>query len=321
MKVYQYTDQLPYFKNAVVTIGTFDGVHQGHRQIINHLKEVAAEASGETVIVTFHPHPRSVLQNKEIQLINTIDERVGLLDKAGIDHLVIVPFTDVFSQLTAEQYVEHFLIEHFHPHTIVIGYDHRFGHGRQGDYRMLEAYAAKGVFHLHEIPEHIINNNAVSSTRIRKAILQGHIEEANRLLGYPFFFSGKVVHGKKLGRDLGYPTANLELAQSGKIIPANGIYAVTASIGNISTQYKGMMSIGIRPTIGGTARTIEVNLFDFDGDLYDLHLRVNVHAYLRPEEKFQDLPSLTAQIDRDKIDALNALSSIAIKLFNYIIIL
>jgi len=312
MKVYQYTDQLPFFKNAVVTIGTFDGVHQGHRQIINHLKEVAAEASGDTVIVTFHPHPRSVLQNKEIHLINTIDERVGLLDAAGIDHLVIVPFTDAFSQLTAEQYVEHFLIEHFHPHTIVIGYDHRFGHGRQGDYHMLEAYAAKGVFHLHEIPEHLINNNTVSSTRIRKSILQGHIEEANRLLGYPFFFSGKVVHGKKLGRDLGYPTANIELAQSAKIVPANGIYAVTASIGNISTQYKGMMSIGIRPTIGGTARTIEVNLFDFDGDLYDLQLRVKVHAYLRPEEKFNDLPSLTAQIDKDKIAALNALSSVAI---------
>jgi riboflavin kinase / FMN adenylyltransferase len=309
MKVYQYTDQLPYFKNAVITIGTFDGVHQGHRQIIHHLKEVANEVSGETVIITFHPHPRSVLRHHEVQLINTIDERIGLLDAAGIDNLVIVPFTDAFSQLTAEQYVEHFLVEHFHPHTIIIGYDHRFGHGRKGDYRMLEAYAEKGFFHLREIPEHLINNNTVSSTRIRKSILHGEIDEANRLLGYPFFFSGTVVHGKKLGRTLGYPTANIHLSQTGKLVPSNGIYAVTATVGNIrSVVYKGMMSIGIRPTIGGTERTIEVNLFNFDQDIYDQQLRINVHSYLRAEEKFQDLSLLTAQIDKDKEAALEVLS-------------
>jgi riboflavin kinase/FMN adenylyltransferase len=309
MKVYQYTDQLPYFKNAVITIGTFDGVHQGHRLIIHNLKEVAAEAAGETVIITFHPHPRSVLRHHEVQLINTIDERIELLDAAGIDNLVIVPFTDAFSHLTAEQYVEHFLVEHFHPHTIIIGYDHRFGHGRKGDYRMLEAYAAKGFFHLREIPEHLINNNTVSSTRIRKSILHGEIEEANRLLGYPFFFSGTVVHGKKLGRTLGYPTANIHLSQTAKLVPSNGIYAVTATIGNInSLVYKGMMSIGVRPTIGGTERTIEVNLFDFDKDIYDQQLRINVHSYLRAEEKFDNLPALTAQIDRDKEAALDVLS-------------
>lgn len=308
MKVYQYTDQLPYFKNAVITIGTFDGVHQGHRQIIHHLKEVAAEVSGETVIITFHPHPRSVLRHHDVQLINTIDERIGLLDAAGIDNLVIVPFTDDFSQLTAEQYVEHFLVEHFHPYTIIIGFDHRFGHGRKGDYRMLENYAAQGLFQLREIPEHLINNNTVSSTRIRKSILHGEIEEANKLLGYPFFFTGTVVHGNKLGRTLGYPTANIELSQTSKLVPSNGIYAVTATIGNISSIiYKGMMSIGVRPTIGGTERTIEVNLFDFDRDIYDQQLRTYVHAYLRPEQKFNDLQSLTAQIDNDKIAALDAL--------------
>ncbi|HSB92618.1 MAG TPA: bifunctional riboflavin kinase/FAD synthetase [Flavitalea sp.] len=308
MKVYQYTDQLPYFKNAVITIGTFDGVHQGHRQIIHHLREVASEVSGETVIITFHPHPRSILQHQDVQLINTMEERIRLLDAAGIDNLVIVPFTDAFSQLTAEQYVEHFLVEHFHPHTIIIGYDHRFGHGRKGDYRMLEAYAASGLFQLREIPEHLINNNAVSSTRIRKSILHGQIEEANRLLGYPFFFSGTVVHGKKLGRRLGYPTANIYLSQTAKLVPSNGIYAVTASIDNTdSVLHKGMMSIGIRPTIGGTERTIEVNLFDFDKDIYDLQVEINVHAYLRAEEKFDDLALLTEQIGRDKVAALDVL--------------
>jgi len=309
MKVHQYTDQLPYFKNAVVTIGTFDGVHQGHKQIIQRLQEVAHNASGETVIITFHPHPRSVLRSHDIQLINTIEERIVLLDRAGIDHLVIVPFTDAFSQLTAEQYVEHFLIEHFHPHTIIIGYDHRFGHGRKGDYRMLEDYAAKGLFNLLEIPEHLIDNNTVSSTRIRQSIINGDIDAANQLLGYPFFFTGTVVHGNKLGRTLGYPTANIVVSQPEKLVPSNGIYAVTAFLNNDpGTSFKGMMSIGIRPTIGESARTIEVNLFDFDSDIYDQQICVQVHGFLRAEEKFPDLISLTRQIDQDKLDALSVLS-------------
>lgn len=309
MQVHAYTKQLPLFKNAVVTIGTFDGVHQGHREIIRHLTEVASQANGETVIITFHPHPRSVLRNHDISLINTIDERIELLAAAGIDHLVIVPFTDEFSLLTAEQYVEQFLVEQFRPHTIIIGYDHRFGHGRKGDFKMLENYAAKGLFELKEISEHLINNNTVSSTRIRNAIAGGHISEANDLLGYPFFFTGTVVHGNKIGRTIGYPTANIVVDDPAKLVPANGIYAVTASLEK-NDSLKGMMSIGVRPTVGGTARTIEVNLFDFDADIYDRQIRVYTHRYLREELKFNGLAELTAQIDQDKIDSLAALAQL-----------
>lgn len=312
MKVHQYTDHLPLFRNAVITIGTFDGVHQGHRQIISSLQQEAAAAGGETVIITFHPHPRWVLRNHDIQLINTIDERIELLRQAGIDHLVIVPFTDAFSKLSAEEYVEHFLVEHFHPHTIIIGYDHRFGNNRKGDFRMLEAYAARGLFRLKEIPEHVINDNTVSSTTIRHSVLQGHIQEANRLLGYPFFFTGEVVEGNKLGRTIGYPTANIHIKEPEKLIPANGVYAVTAELMNEKGRlYQGMMNIGLRPTVGGKNRTIEVNLFGFQRDIYHQPIRVYVYRYLRDEVKFNGLDALKDQLALDRQDTLAALSEIS----------
>ncbi|MBL7746354.1 MAG: bifunctional riboflavin kinase/FAD synthetase [Chitinophagaceae bacterium] len=314
MQVHYDTDKLPVFKNAIITIGTFDGVHMGHRQIIEKLKSEAAANNGETVIITFHPHPRKVVSSTilGIRLINTLDERIELLQQLGIDHLVVVPFTEVFANQTAEEYIKDFLVEKFHPHTIIIGYDHRFGRDRLGDYRLLEKKAALFNYTLKEIPKHILEDISISSTNIREAILHNDIATAAKLLGYEFFFSGTVVHGDKLGRQLGYPTANLKVQDEEKIVPGNGIYAVYAElVGNAGetkvTRHKGMMSIGFRPTVGGKRRVIEVNLFDFDKDIYDQSLKVYVKKYLREEIRFDGLEALVKQIDQDKIDSLKVL--------------
>ncbi len=329
MKIHRNIDELPVFRNAVVTIGTFDGVHQGHRQILNQLKEEAAKIMGETVIITFHPHPRKVLRSDKprIQLINTIEEKTELLSNEGINHLVIVPFTQEFSKLTAKEYVEDFLVKKFHPHTVIIGYDHHFGQGREGDYRLLEQYEKDGTFKLNEIPEHILNASGVSSTRIRAAILNGKIEEANELLGYPFFFEGLVVEGDKLGRKLGYPTANLKVEEEEKLVAGNGVYAVEVSLELVppanggtgmtsresgvrsQARLKGMMNIGVRPTLGGTRRVIEVNIFDFNQNIYGKRLRVYVKKRLRDEVKFDSLEELKVQLANDKLESLKALDS------------
>ena len=323
MKVYYSTDNIPAFNRAVLTIGTFDGVHLGHQQILEQLKQEAKRIGGETVIITFHPHPRKVVSGEQpaFHLLNTIEERIELLDKNGIDHLVIVPFTPVFAQQTPEAYIEHFLIEKFRPHTIIIGYDHRFGQGRTGNYKLLEAYSDRLGFRLMEIPPHVIDENTVSSTRIRQAILESQIGQANALLGYDFFFEGTVVEGNKLGRVLGYPTANLRIENEEKLVPGNGIYVVEAELrsqrpeagSQISDSgpqtsglrpqtslFRGMMSIGIRPTITDNRRTIEVNLFDFNADIYGRTLRVYVKKYIRPEEKFDGLEALKDQLAKDK---------------------
>jgi riboflavin kinase / FMN adenylyltransferase len=329
MKVYFSTETIPAFKKAVVTIGTFDGVHTGHKSILEQLKREAARIGGETVIITFHPHPRKVIVSGQpaIHLINTIDEKIELLHKNGIDHLVVVPFTDDFSQQSPEEYIEKFLVEKFHPHTVIIGYDHRFGRNRKGDYKLLEEYSARLGFNLMEIPAHVINDNTVSSTRIREAVLHGNTDVANTLLGYDFFFEGTVVDGNKLGRTLGYPTANLRIENAEKLIPGNGIYAVELEIRNkkgdtdTGTQrpnvyspaivdhprLKGMMSIGIRPTIGGTDRVIEVNIFDFNEDIYGATVRVYIKKYLRSEVKFNGLEALVEQLGKDREDTLRVL--------------
>lgn len=309
MKVYFSTETIPAFVKAVVTIGTFDGVHTGHKSILEQLKREAARIGGETVIITFHPHPRKVIVSGQpgIYLINTIDEKIELLQKNGIDHLVVVPFTDDFSQQSPEAYIEKFLFEKFHPHTVIIGYDHRFGRNRKGDYKLLEEYSARLGFNLMEIPAHVINDNTVSSTRIREAVLHGDSDVANTLLGYHFFFEGTVVDGNKLGRTLGYPTANLRVENAEKLIPGNGIYAVELEIKNKPNRLKGMMSIGIRPTIGGTDRVIEVNIFDFNEDIYGATVRVYIRKYLRSEVKFNGLDALVEQLGKDKEDTLRVL--------------
>lgn len=305
MKVYHSTEQMPEFRNAVVTIGTFDGVHIGHQQILTQLKQEAARIGGETVIITFHPHPRKVVAAGQapVYLINTIEEKIELLEKNGINNLVVVPFTEIFSQQAPEEYIEHFLVEKFHPHTVIIGYDHRFGKGRKGDYKMLEDYSARLGFALKEIPAHVIDDSTVSSTRIREAVLSGDIEQAKSLLGYDFFFEGKVVEGNKLGRTLGYPTANLQLATEEKLVPGNGVYAVTVVLQSGETK-QGMMNIGVRPTVDGTKRMIEVNIFDFNQDIYGSILRIYVQKYLRGEQKFNGLDALKEQLSIDKQNVL-----------------
>lgn len=309
MKVHYDIEQLPEFSNAIITIGTFDGVHMGHRQIIDKLKAEAKVNDGETVIITFHPHPRKVVSSAilGIRLINTLSERIEILTQLGINHLVVVPFTEVFANQPAEDYIKNFLVDKFHPHTIIIGYDHRFGRDRLGDYRLLEKKATEYNYQLKEIPKHVLENIAISSTNIRQAILHNDIATADTLLGYEFFFSGVVVHGDKIGRKLGYPTANLKINDDEKIIPGNGIYAVYAQPEGYTERLKGMMSIGFRPTVDGKKRVVEVNIFGFDKEIYGQTLKVFVKKYLREEIKFNGLEELVQQMDQDKINSLNVL--------------
>ena len=282
MQLHRDINSLPKFKNAVITIGTFDGMHCGHQQITKLLKEEARNINGESVIITFHPHPRMIVQNikpsqketsTKINLLNTLDEKIFLIEKEGIDHLVIVPFTNEFSLLTAQEYIKVFLVEKFHPHTIIIGYDHRFGKQRHGNYKLLEEYGEECNYIVKEIPEQVINNIVISSTKIREAISAGDIETANKFLGYDYFFEGTVVEGDKIGSSIGYPTANIKLNDENKLIPGNGVYAVVVAIDNDGLK-KGMMNIGVRPTIGGTKKMIEVNIFDFDKEIYGAQIKV-----------------------------------------------
>jgi riboflavin kinase/FMN adenylyltransferase len=314
MQVHRALNQLPSFNNAVVTIGTFDGVHTGHLQIIKQLKEEAAKVNGESVIITFHPHPRIVLssfqQNESkpvspVSLLNTLDEKIELLNQHNIDQLVVVPFTKEFSELSADEYIKNFLTDKFHPHTIIIGYDHHFGRQRRGDYKLLEAYAGELGYTVKEIPEHVINHVTISSTKIREALTYADVETANKFLGYPYFFEGTVIEGDKIGREIGYPTANIKINDQHKLIPANGVYVVELKIldGGL-TLLKGMMNIGYRPTVGGRKRMIEVNIFDFDKEIYGKQLRVYLRKYLREEKKFNGLEELKGQLAIDKINAL-----------------
>ena len=305
MQIHKDIHNLPPFHNAVITIGTFDGVHTGHRQIFQQLKEEAANINGETVIITFDPHPRMVLASAshDIKLLNTLDEKLELLNEQSIDHIVVVPFTQQFSEQTAEEYVRNFIVQYFHPHTLIIGYDHHFGKERKGNYLLLEQFAAEFNYHVKEIPEHILHEVTISSTKIRNALLGNDIETANEFLGYSYFFEGMVVEGDKIGRTLGYPTANLELSEPNKLIPGNGVYAVEVRIGTTENNpvRNGMMNIGTRPTLGKTMRMIEVHIFDFDGDIYGKTLRVYLKYFLRPEIKFNGISELKAAIAKDEI--------------------
>jgi riboflavin kinase / FMN adenylyltransferase len=309
MKVHFDIDKLPVFTRAVVTIGTFDGVHHGHRQVLSKLIDKAKEVAGESVIITFHPHPRKVVSSAilGIRLINTLDERLQLLSTLAVDHVVVVPFTDAFANLTAHQYISEFLVNKFNPHTIITGYDHQFGRDRLGNFGMLQEMASTFNYQLEEIPKHVLETISISSTRVREAVLHSEIEKANRLLGYAFFFTGLVVHGNKIGRTIGYPTANLKIEDPEKIVPGNGIYAVYAQPQQHSRLYKGMMSIGFRPTVDGKNRVVEVNLFEFDEDIYDQQLTVYVHHYLRAEKKFENLQALVEQLHIDKRTSLSLL--------------
>ena len=302
MLVYRNTDLLPDFRNAVLTIGTFDGVHSGHQKVIAQMKKRAAEVNGETIIVTFDPHPRTIINAASgIRLINTLEEKIELLSDKGIDHLVIVAFTEEFAQLSAEDYISQFLIRYFKPHTLIIGYDHHFGKGRAGNYHLLQLHTTTYNYQLMEIPAHVLDSISVSSTRIRQAIEQGDMDSANSLLAYTYFFSGEVVEGNKLGRTIGFPTANLQIREKSKLIPGDGVYAVDVESSDEPDKiYRAMMNIGFRPTVDGTKRMIEVNIFHFNRDIYGKTLKVFVRKFLRPEVKFSGLEELKTQLAEDR---------------------
>ena len=309
MHIHTDINNIPAFKKAVITIGTFDGVHKGHQQIIDQLLKEATDINGTAVLITFFPHPKQVVSHNKSPLytINSPEEKYALLYEKGIEHIVVVPFDKAFAEQPATAYIEDFLVKRFHPHTIIIGYDHRFGNNREGDYHLLEKEAARYGFSVKEIPEHVLENVTISSTKIREALLNGDIDMAAGYLGYNYFFSGRVVKGNQLGRTIGYPTANIHIENEQKLVPANGVYAVTVSIKGREGLWKGMMNIGIRPTVDGTKRVIEVNIFDFDEMIYDEDLTITLQKQLRYEVKFNGLDELKAQLARDKENALRAL--------------
>jgi riboflavin kinase/FMN adenylyltransferase len=261
---------------------------------------------GETIIITFHPHPRKVISSVpgEIKQLSNIKERIQLLEAAGIDHLVIINFDYKFSNLSAEQYVEDFLYQYFKPNTVIVGYDHHFGKGRNGNIELLKAMGARLNFKVEEINEQLVHNEIISSTLIRNYISEQQIKKANDLLGYAYFFEGFVVRGNQLGRTIGYPTANLHINDEEKLIPANGVYAVKVK-GDCTNHaiVDGMMNIGIRPTVDGQKKVIEVNIFNFDQDIYEQYITVLVYEFIRGEVKFDGLDALKNQLHQDKITA------------------
>lgn len=319
MEVHYDIQQLPVFKNAVVTIGTFDGVHMGHQQIVALMLEQAKQINGETVIITFNPHPRQVIAANQaaLFLLNSLQEKISLLEKYGIQHLVVTPFTEEFSLQSAEEYIADFLVKTFKPHTIIIGHDHRFGKSRAGNFALLQEKTTAFGYQVLEIPGYMLQQNTISSTIIREALLKGNIAQANEYLGYDYFFSGTVVEGNKLGRTIGYPTANLQIEEPKKLIPGNGVYVVTVELHAINTEigkpsllFNGMMNIGIRPTVEGTTRMIEVNIFDFDMEIYGHSLTIHIKERLRSEQKFNGLEELKGQLGKDKEMAQKVLQNV-----------
>lgn len=310
MKVYNHINEFQRLDVAVVTIGTFDGVHVGHRKIITRLVEDAKSMGGESVILTFFPHPRMILhpEDESIKLITTISEKTELIESLGVDHLIITPFTRDFSNLSPQHYIEQVLVEKIGIKKIIIGYDHRFGKDRAGDLSLLQELAHLYHYEVEEIPEQDIHDVAVSSTKVRDALLAGDVETAADFLGYPFHLRGQVIKGDQIGRQIGYPTANLLIEERYKLIPADGIYAVTVEIekaGADAGKCEGVAYIGKRPTINGMTRNIEVNIFRFDSEIYGSTLTLNFLKYIRGDMKFNSLDELKEQISRDKKAALS----------------
>ena len=309
MKVYESIEQFKGAKNPAVTIGTFDGVHLGHQKIIQQLKEGAEAVKGESVILTFYPHPRLVLfpDDEDLKLLNTEEEKKELLAKFGVGHLIVHPFTKKFSRITYTEYVRDILVNKLKTKKLIIGYNHHFGRNREGTFQKLKSLAPIYKFELERIPAQDINKVEISSTKIRKALNSGDIKAANKFLGYEYSIKGKVVKGKGLGKGLGYPTANIQIDDEHKLIPADGIYAATVQYGE--KIFRGMMSIGLNPTIGGDKKTIEVNIFDFDKEIYGENIRIFFKQKLRDEKKFANMEELKKAIDGDKEKTLKILSA------------
>lgn len=303
MKVYQGIEQFAPPARAVVTVGTFDGVHMGHRAILQRLTQKARSMGGTSVVLTFSPHPRAVLQPEtEIKLLNTDAEKAALMEELGIDHLIIHPFTKAFSRTTSLEFVRNILVEQLGTQHLVIGYDHHFGRNREGSFEHLVEFGPSYGFEVEEIPAADVDAVAVSSTKIRNALTHGDVTTARHYLTYPYAFTGQVVEGKQLGRQLGFPTANLNIVGSDKLIPADGVYAVNALTNGQS--YRAMCNIGTKPTLGDAYRNVEVHLLGFEGNLYHTTLTIQFLAFLRPSQKFESLQALEQQLHTDAQAAL-----------------
>jgi riboflavin kinase / FMN adenylyltransferase len=304
MKIYEGLDNLPEIRNAVVTSGTFDGVHLGHQKILSRIQHTARDMNGETVLITFWPHPRLVLYPNEhnLRLLSTFEEKAFLLKQFGLDHLITIPFTKEFSQLTSEEFIQQVLIDKINTKKLVIGYDHRFGKNREGGFEFLKSNIEKYRFELEEISREDIDQVGISSTKIRKALENGNVHIANEFLGRPYEINGIVIKGEQIGRSIGFPTANIHIPNDYKLIPCDGAYAVEVKVED--RFYKGMLNIGNRPTLKGIHQTVEVNLFDFEEDLYDRRVTVYFKEYLRPEEKFANLEELKLQLEQDRLKAM-----------------
>jgi riboflavin kinase/FMN adenylyltransferase len=302
MKIYHQLADFhpPHF--SIVTSGTFDGVHLGHQKILARLKELATRKQGETVLLTYWPHPRLILQpeDKSLRLLSTLSEKVNLLEEMGVDHLIILPFTKELSQMSSEEFIREILVDKIQTKTLVIGYDHKFGKNREGSFEYLQSHSHLFGFAIEEISRQDVDDLGVSSTKIRTALAQGDISTANKYLGRPYDLSGQVVNGQQIGRSLGFPTANIQIADDFKLLPRDGAYAVHAEVNSI--QYKAILNIGDRPTVDGEKKTIEAHLIDFKGNLYGQELRIYFQEFLREEKKFESLDALKNQlvIDRER---------------------
>lgn len=290
-------------KKTILTLGTFDGVHFGHKKILEKVTQNTENEKYESLVLTFFPHPRMVLQeNSDIKMLNTIDEKIELFDKIGIQNLVIHPFDESFSRLTAEEFVKNILVDQFHIHKIIIGHDHRFGRNRTANIDDLKSFGKQYDFEVEEISAQEIKEVSVSSTKIRHALIEGNVALANEFLGYNYSLTGIVIKGRQLGRTIGFPTANLKLEENFKLIPKNGVYIVKSIIQ--SETVLGMMNIGFNPTVEGKNQTIEINYFDFNEDLYDQKITVSILERIRSEVKFDSVADLTEQLVKDKNTAL-----------------
>jgi len=284
-------------------LGTFDGVHAGHRKILERLTQNVENGKYESLVLTFFPHPRMVLQEQSgIKLLNTIPEKIDLLEKIGIENLVIHPFDESFSRLTAQEFVKNVLVDKFHIQKIIIGHDHRFGRDRTANIDDLITFGKQYDFEVEQISVQEVNDVSISSTKIRNALMEGNMALVNEYLGYEYFLTGTIFKGKQLGRTIGFPTANLQIEENHKLIPRNGVYVVKSAI-NQKTVF-GMMNIGFNPTVAGENLSIEVHFFDFDADLYDQKIRVSILEYLRSEQKFDSVDLLKEQLEKDKNTAL-----------------
>lgn len=303
MKIYSSIEAFQNVKKPIVTTGTFDGVHFGHRKIIDRLSEVARKCDGETVLLTFSPHPRMVLfpDDHGLKLLNSLDEKKRYLEEAGIQHLIVHPFTKEFSRITSINFVRDVLVNQLNTHKLVIGYNHHFGRNREGSFEHLKEFAPVYGFKVEEIPVQLLDDVGVSSTKIRKALFAGDIRTATDYLGYEYELKGVVVRGNALGRTIGFPTANLQLLDTNKLVPADGVYAVRVEVKG--DWYDGMMNIGVKPTLKNQARTLEVHLLNFGQDIYREEICIKFVERIRDEIAFNDINQLSQQLKQDRFNA------------------